>query len=116
MNIKGIIKGAIFALIIAILPVFFSALLTYFNIINERTAVIISFAGVILGVFFGSLGCVKTSEARLLINSMSLCLFFSIILFLISSFINNGIYFDIASLSLYGSIFFAGFLAVMFGK
>lgn len=116
MNIKGIFKGTVFSFILAVIPVFISAILTYFNLINERTAVIISFAGVILGVFFGSLGCVKTSESKLLINSMSLCLVFSLLLFAISAWVNSGIYFDLASLALYGSIFSAGFLAVLFGK
>ena len=116
MNIKGIFKGTLFSFIFALIPVFISAMHTYFNSINERTAVIISFAGVVFGAFFASLGCVKASETKLLINSMSLCLVFSLLLFIISAIVNGGIHFDPASLTLYGSIFAAGFLAVLFGK
>ena len=116
MNIKGIFKGTVFAIIFAMLFVFLSALLTYFNIITERIAVVVSFAGITLAVFFACLGCTKTSESKLLLNSLSLCMLLSLFLFLISLGINRSVSFDVTALSLYGSVFLAGFLAVLFGK
>ncbi|MCH5211384.1 MAG: TIGR04086 family membrane protein [Oscillospiraceae bacterium] len=116
MNLKGILRGVIFSYIIAAFVLFLSAVATYFNIIDERTAGIITFGGAIVGVFVGALGAAKTAEFKILINAMAVSLCFIILIIIAASAVNGSIELHTRTWALIGSAAAAGFAAALFAK
>ncbi|MDD6763437.1 MAG: TIGR04086 family membrane protein [Clostridiales bacterium] len=116
MNIKGIIRGFFFALIISAALLVAGAALTYFNLIDERTASIIAFAGAAAGVFIGALGAAKTAENKILLNAMLVSLLFCILILFVTLGINGGFTLRTRSITMLSSIMASGFLGAMFGK
>lgn len=116
MNLKAVLKGSIFSLIIVIVALFVGALLVYFNILSETTVSIIVFCASAVGVFISAYGVAKTSEHQLLINALGVAVVFSLVILLISLIINGGFSLHTRTLTLIGSAFAAAFLGALFGK
>ncbi|MGN0163916.1 MAG: TIGR04086 family membrane protein [Candidatus Ornithomonoglobus sp.] len=116
MNIKGIIRGLFFALVITAVFLVAGAALTYFNIIDERTASIAAFAGAAAGVFIGALGATKTAENKILLNALFVSLLFCLLIFFGALGINGGFELHTRTLTLLGAVLAAGFLGAVFGK
>lgn len=116
MSFKGIIRGTLFACIIAALIILLSAALTYFSVIDERTASIAVFAGAVGGVFIGALLAAKLSENKVLINALSVSIFFVIILIAASVAVNKGFHIHTRTYAILGSVFAAGILGAIFGR
>lgn len=116
MNIKGIIKGLFFAVVITAVFLIAGAALTYFNLIDERATGIIAFAGAAAGVFIGALGAAKTAENKILLNALLVSLLFCLLIFLGTLGINGGFAPHTRTLALLGAVIAAGFLGAVFGK
>ena len=116
MNLKGILRGVIFSYIIAAFILFLSAVVTYFNIIDERIAGIVTFGGAVIGVFIGALGAAKTAASKILINAMAVSLCFIILIIAAASMVNGSIELHPRTWALIGSTVAAGFAAALFAK
>ena len=77
MNIKGIVRGALFAYMIAAAVLFAASAAVYFGMINSKTAGIAVYAAMFFGVFFGALGAARTAGRRLLPNALSVSVVFA---------------------------------------
>lgn len=116
MNFKAILKGTALSLLLVIITLFISAVLVYFNILSEKTASIIVFAMAMIGVFLAALGVAKASERKLLVNALGVAFLFSLIVFISSVIVNNGIALHTRTLTLIGGSFTTAFLGAIFGK
>ncbi|MBR0366054.1 MAG: TIGR04086 family membrane protein, partial [Clostridia bacterium] len=94
MNIKGIFRGALTALIIAALVLVGAAAAVYFNLASERAAGIAVFAGAVVGVFFGAFCAAKTAGGKKLFNALAVSVIFMSVLLLISFVLGSGMSFN----------------------
>lgn len=116
MNLKGILKGILCAYIITAVFVLVGAVLTYFNMLDERKISIGIYAGAALGVFLGAFGAAKTSESRILLNSLCVSLIFIAVLLAASFIINGGVALGARTVSVMGGALAAGFMGAVIGK
>ncbi len=116
MNFKGIVRGALLSLILVIIALFICAVLVYFNITTEKTASVIVFAVTMLSLFISSFGVVRASDTKLLLNALCVALLFSVVIFITSLIVNQGIALHTRTLTLMGGTFASAFLGAVFGK
>ena len=90
MNFKGVFKGTILAFIIAAFCLFVSSILVYYNLMNERVAGVVVFAGAACGCFLGALANARTSESKILFNALFIGIIFSLVLLITSAIVNGG--------------------------
>lgn len=116
MNLKGILKGTLCAYLITAVFVLAGAALTYFNLLDERRISIGIYAGTALGVFLGALGAAKTSESRILLNSLCVSLIFIAVLLGAAFILNGSAAIGARTVSVIGGALAAGFMGAVIGK
>ncbi len=114
MNIKGILKGALFSYIIAAVFVLGVAAASYFNIIDQRLASVIVFGGVVISVFLGALGAAKAAQRKRLFNALAISVIFIITVIALAAVSNGSFVIHMRTAALIGSIFAAGIVAALF--
>lgn len=113
MNMKGIFRGTLIALIIAVLVLVGAAAAAYFNLMGERVAGIAVFAGAAVGVFAGAYNAAKTAGNKKLFNALAVSVIFMAVLLLVSSVIGGGVTFNAIKTALFGSVAAAGIAAAL---
>ena len=116
MNLKSILKGTALSFIFSAVALIISAVLVYFFVISEQTASIAVFAAIVIGVFISSFGTARANNSKILLNSMSIGVLFSVILLVVASIINKGFVMHTRTLALISAVIASDFIGVMFGK
>lgn len=116
MNVKGIVRGSLFAFIITLLFIIVFALLSYFGNPDERVVTVGVYAGVVIGVFVGSLAVAKASENKILLHSLIVSVIYLAILVAVSALINRELHFNTHFLTLTAGIIISGLLGAVVGK
>ena len=116
MNIRGIIKGSLFAFIITLMFVIVFALVSYFGNPSERIVTIGIYAGVVLGVFIGSLAVAKASESKILLHSLIVSAIYLVILIAVSAIVNRELHFNTHFITLAAGTIISGALGAVLGK
>lgn len=116
INIKGVLKGTAFALIVTFLLILVLSLLSYFTSIGETIIVIGVYAAVIIGVLLGSLAVSKAAQEKIFIHAMLVALIYMCIMVGISFVINGEISFNSHFFTIIGGILVSGFVGSVIGK
>lgn len=113
MNIKGILRGTLIALVFAALVLVGAAAAAYFNLASERAAGVAVFAGATVGVFFGAFCAAKTADGKKLFNALAVSVIFMAVLLVISFILGSGMSFNAVKAALFGSVAAAGVAAAL---
>ena len=89
MNLRGIVRGALFSFIIAAVFLFAAAAAVYFGIVSERVAGVGVYVMMLFGVFFGALGAAKTAERKKLFNALAVSLVFALAAMAVAAIVNG---------------------------
>ncbi len=116
MNFKGIIKGALVAIVICVLFLIIGAVLIYFNLVKEQTVSVGLFAGILLGIFSGAFVAARNAFSRIILNSLAVSLIFIIITVIGSISVNGGFALHIRTTALIISAAAAGVLGAIAGR
>ncbi len=116
INIKGVLKGTIFALIVTFVIIMILSLLSYFTSIGENILVIGVYAAVVIGVLLGSLAVSKAAQEKKLIHAVLVAFIYMCILIGVSFMINGNIAFNSHFFSIIAGIFAAGFAGSLIGN
>lgn len=116
MNIKGILKGTVITYFLVAFFVLIAAALTYFNLLDENKISILIYIGTAVSIFAGSFLAAKTSESRILLNSLAISVIFVMILLTASFIVNNEINTGARTIAIASGAVAAGFLGAVIGK
>ncbi|MCI8405303.1 MAG: TIGR04086 family membrane protein [Clostridia bacterium] len=116
INIRGVLKGTVFSLIVTFVIIIVLSLLAYFTSIGEGALTIGVYAAVIIGVLIGSFALSKAAQGQCLIHSMLSSLAYLLILIGISFLINRQISFNTHFFAISGGVLAAGFVGSVIGK
>ncbi len=116
VNLKGVIKGTIFAVLITFVIIFVLALLSYFTHVGETLITTLVYASVVIGVLMGTIAVSKAATGKIFIHAMLVCVLYLLILIGVSAIINKGITFNSHMLAIAGGTFAAGFLGSVIGS
>lgn len=116
INLKGVIKGTVFSILITFVIIFILSLLSYFTHIGETLITTCVYASVIIGVLMGTVAVSKAASGKVFIHAMLVCLLYFLVLVGISAVINKEIAFNAHFLAVTGGIFAAGFLGSLIGS
>ncbi len=116
VNIKGVIKGSIFSILVTMLIIFILSLLSYFTGISETVVSACVYASVAAGVLLGTIAVSRAAAGKAFIHVMLVCLIYLAVLVGISALINKGIAFNSHFFAVVCGTFAAGFLGLIIGK
>ena len=116
MNIKSILKSTVIAFVFACICLCISAALVYYNIIPQRVANIIVFAGTVIGAFVGAFIIAKVSDEKILFHSLAVGIVLSLIIFIIAIITNSSPALHPRTLALIGSILGASVIGAILGN
>ena len=116
MNFKGIFRGTLLAFILVAICLFAGGVLVYYNLLSERTVSVIIFAGAVIGCFLGALGSGRTSESKILFNSLLIGVIFSAILLIVSAIVNGQFQIHTRTAVLILSTLAASFTGALFSR
>ncbi len=113
IELSAILKGTVIALAVTLLFICAAALMAYFALIDDSTATVILFAGVMAGVFFGAVPAVRRSGSKRLLNSLCVGAVYIAVLIAAALALNRGIEFNIHFITLAVGCVGAAFLSAM---
>lgn len=116
VNLKGVIKGTVFSILVTFVIIFILSLLSYFTHISETVITTCVYASVIVGVLMGTIAVSKAASGKVFIHAMIVCVLYLVVLVGISAIINKGISFNLHLLAITGGVFAAGFLGSVIGS
>ncbi len=116
VNIKGVIKGSIFSILVTMLIIFVLSLLSYFTGISESVINACVYAAVVVGVLLGAVAVSRAAAGKAFVHVMLVCLIYIAVLVGISALINKGIAFNSHFFAVVGGAFASSFLGLIIGK
>ena len=116
INLRSVIKGAVFSLLTTLVLIFILSLLSYFTSISENVITICAYASVIAGILIGSFILSKSVENKKLLNSAVMCAIYCAVLIAASFAFNGGISFNAHTAAIIGGIFASAFLGTLVGS
>lgn len=116
MNIKGILKGTIFAFVVTFLVILILSAVTYFTEADSKIVTVFMYAGVVAGVVLGAFMAARLSEKSALLNSMLVSVIYLAVLIAVSMLINRALEFNGHFITMSVGILASGFLGAVMGK
>lgn len=116
LNLKCIIKGLLFTIIMIVLFLILITVISYFTDVNDNMVNILIFSGIGLGVFAGAFAASKASESHGAVYGIAIGIL-SFMLFLLFSITANGrLCFNSHIASVLAVCVCSGFLGGILGK
>lgn len=116
MSVKGIIKGAVFAFLVTFAVIVILSVIAYFCDVDNKVITIGVYAGVVMGVFLGSLAVSKGCEKSVLLHAMLVSIIYLAALIAVSAIVNHTLQFNRHFATMTCGIIASGFLGAVIGK
>lgn len=116
MCVKGVLKGAIFALLFTAAAILVLSVITYLGNIDGKISAMIIYAISAAGVALGAVIAVKKSGRAALLHAMSVSGIYLAVLVALSAALNRFIEPNGHFLTMTAGILIAGFLGAVLGK
>ncbi len=116
INLRAVLKGAVFAVLITFLIALVLALLSYFTEVGEQIITVGIYASVVIGVLLGTIAVSRAAEHKALLHALLVCVLYFAVIAVLSFTVNGSLNVNNHFMIAAGMALASGFLGCIIGK